>query len=49
MDFFPSSTAGAGGIGGNGEDGVVIQAVHSAGLARVVHAPNVRDGPSSVE
>lgn len=49
MDFFPSSTASIGGFGGRSEDGVVVQAIHSAGLTRVVHAQNARDRDGVVE
>lgn len=49
MDSFPPSTASMGGFGGRSEDGVVVQAIHSAGLTRVVHAQNARDREGTVE
>lgn len=49
MDFYPPSTASMGGFGGRSEDGVVVQAIHSAGLTRVVHAQKSRDRKDVVE
>ncbi|UZJ57506.1 hypothetical protein CBS101457_006826 [Exobasidium rhododendri] len=49
MDYFSSSTAGGGGFGGNGADGIALQAVHTSGLTRVVHPPNLPERQDAVE